>query len=46
MTQVQLEEPMSFIGITYWNMGERLLTGAEMTQTAALAHPKSSPQHG
>ena len=30
--QVQLGEPMSFIGILHKNMGEKLLTGAEMTQ--------------
>jgi hypothetical protein len=31
-TKVQLGEPMSFIGVASRNMGERLLTGAEMTQ--------------
>lgn len=39
-TKVQFGEP-SFIGITYRNVGEGLLTGAEMTQTNAL--PKHTP---
>jgi hypothetical protein len=30
--KVQLNEPTSFIGATNRNMGERLFTGAEMTQ--------------
>lgn len=30
--QVRFEEPMSFIGITFCNMGEGLFTGAEMTR--------------
>ena len=29
--KVQLDEPMSFIGVTYRNMGEGWLTRAEMT---------------
>ena len=29
-TKVQLGEPVSFIGVTYRNMGEGLLMGAEM----------------
>lgn len=32
VTRVQLEETMSFTGVTYRNMGEASLTGAEMTQ--------------
>ena len=31
-TIVQFNESMSFIAITHGNMGEGLLTGAEMTQ--------------
>lgn len=31
-TKVQLVEPMSFIGVTYRNVGEKLNTGAEVTQ--------------
>lgn len=30
-TQVQLREPVSFIGATYRHMGEGLLAGVEMT---------------
>lgn len=30
-TKAQLGEPVNFIGVTYWNMGEELLTGTEMT---------------
>lgn len=30
-TEVQLGEPVSFTGVTYRNMGEELLTEAEMT---------------
>ena len=30
--KVQLGEPMSYIGVSYRNMGEGLLTGTEMTQ--------------
>ena len=43
-TKVQLGEPMSFIGVTYRNMGEGLLTGAEMTQ-GQLYH-QSPPHYG
>ena len=32
ITKVLFGELISFIGITYRNMGEGLLTGAEMTQ--------------
>lgn len=28
-TKVQFDKPMSFIGLTYWTVGEGLLTGAE-----------------
>lgn len=40
-TKVQLDKPVSFIGVTYRNMGEGFLTGAEMTQTPCItkAHP-------
>ena len=31
-TEVLHGEPISFIGVTYRNMGEGLITGAEMTQ--------------
>ena len=38
-------EPMSFIGVTYRNFGDRLLIGANMSsETATL--PKIPPQHG
>ena len=37
-TQVQLGEPVSFIEVTYRNMGEELLIGSEMTQRQ-LHHP-------
>ena len=30
-TKVQLGKPMSFLGVTYRNRGEELLTGAKMT---------------
>lgn len=39
--KVQLWEPMHFMGIVYRNMGKESITGAEMTETAAL--PKSPP---
>lgn len=31
-TKVQFDEPMSFIGVSYKNMGEELLKGLEMTK--------------
>lgn len=31
-TNVQLNEPISFIGVSYRSVDERLLTGAEITQ--------------
>lgn len=37
--KVQLGGPMSFLGVTEKNMGERSLPGAEMT------HHRSPPQH-
>lgn len=40
-TKVLLGEPMGFIGVTYRNMGEGLLTGAEMTQRQL--HHQGSP---
>jgi hypothetical protein len=43
-TKVQLREPMSFIEVTYRNMGEGLLTGAEITQRKM--HHQSAPQDG
>lgn len=39
----QLGKPMSFTRVTYKNMRERLLTGAEITQRQM--HHQSSPQH-
>jgi hypothetical protein len=42
-TKVQRGEPMSLIGVTYRNMGEGLLPGAEMTQRQP--HHQSPPQH-
>lgn len=42
--EVQLSEPMSFIGATYRNMGEGLFIGAEMTQ--GQFHHRGPPQHG
>ena len=35
VTEVQLGEPMTLIRVAYRNMGEGLLTGMKMTQTAA-----------
>ena len=35
-TEVLRGEPISFIGVTYRNMGEGLLTGAEMTQGSCI----------
>jgi hypothetical protein len=43
-TTIQLGGPMSFIGATYRNMGEGLLTGAEIT--LGQPHHKSLPQRG
>ena len=43
-TKVLLGEPISFIGVTYRNMGEGLLTGAEMTQRQL--HHQSPPSMG
>lgn len=43
-SKVQLKEPMSFIGVTYRNMGEGFLTGAEITQRQLPHH--SPPQPG
>ena len=43
-TKVLLDEPISFIGVTYRNMGEGLLTGAEMTQRQL--HRQSLPSVG
>jgi hypothetical protein len=40
-TEVQFDEPMSFIGITYRGVGEGLLIGAEISQRQL--HP---PQYG
>lgn len=42
-TKVQPDEPMSFSGVTYRNLGEGLFIGTEMTQTQ-LAH-QSPPLH-
>lgn len=43
-TQVLLGEPMSFIGVTYSNLVEVFLTGAEMTQRKL--HHQGPAQHG
>ena len=43
-TKVLVDEPISFIGVTYRNMGEGLVTGAEMTQK--LLHRQSLPSMG
>jgi hypothetical protein len=43
-TKVLLGELISFIGVTYRNMGEGLLTGAEMTQKQL--HRQSLPSMG
>lgn len=37
-TNVQLDEPMSFIGVSHESVGEGLLTGGEMTPKK-LHHP-------
>ena len=42
-TEVQLGVPVSFIGVTYRNMGEELLIGTEMTQRQL--HHQGTPQH-
>ena len=42
-TTAELGEPVSFIGVTYRNMGKELLTGAEMTQRQ-LHHGKATPK--
>lgn len=42
-TKTQLDELMSFIGVTYRSMAEGLLAGAEMTQTQH--HHQNLPQH-
>lgn len=41
--KVQLGGPMSFLGVTEKNMGERSLLGAEMTRSQP--HHRSPPQH-
>lgn len=43
-TKIHLGESMNFIGATYRNMGQGLLTRAEMTLTAAS--PKSTLARG
>ena len=43
-TNVLLGEPISCIGVLYGNMGEGLLTGAEMTQRQR--HPRSPHSMG
>ena len=37
--KVQIDEQISFIGVTYRNMGEGLLIGTEMTQRSASPNP-------
>lgn len=44
ITKVQFGEPVSFVGVTYKNMGESLLLGGEITQRQ-LNHQRA-PQHG
>lgn len=44
ITKVQFGEPVSFVGVTYRNMGESLLIGGEITQRQ-LNH-RRPPQHG
>lgn len=43
-TEIQLGEPLSFIGLTYSNMGEGLLVAAGMAQRQG--HHQSTPEHG
>jgi hypothetical protein len=43
-TKVQLDEPKSFIGVTYRNMSEGLLRGSEMSEIQL--HCQSPLQHG
>lgn len=43
MAIVQRGEPVSFIGVTYRNMVEGLLRGAEVTQRQLAASPKPTP---
>ena len=40
-TKVQLDDPMSFVGVICRSVGEGLCTEAEMTQTAASPKPAS-----
>ena len=42
-TKVQLGEPVSFTEATYRNMGEGLLTGAEMIPVKTDVSPKPTP---
>lgn len=42
-TEVQLGEPMSFTGVSYRNMGEGSLTGADVTQRKTAAPPYPTP---
>lgn len=42
--EVLLGEPTSFIGISYWDMGEELLTGTKITQKQL--HFQSQPRVG
>lgn len=41
-TKVQFVDPVSFSGVTYRNLGEELLTGAEMTQRHCITQAHSS----
>lgn len=38
-SEVHLDEPIRFIGVIFRNVGEGLLTGAEMTLTAMSPKP-------
>lgn len=44
ITKVRLEEPMTFTGVIYRNVGEGLVTGAEIIQRQLRY--QGSPQHG
>lgn len=44
-TKVCFDDPVSFILISYKNMGETLLTGAEMPQTLASPNPSTGDRH-
>lgn len=37
-TEVQVREPVSFIGVIYRSMGKRLLTEVEMAQSSRITN--------